>query len=148
MLDEFSQPEAAQVNGDCGVTKLSSISPQVVGVEWQCRTYMTDPTKYFTYYYITPDGGQSWYSWKSTGNESFFNADMGWRLYSPDPAQLSQLQKTTDGGLDWVNIKEVAWQSARFEFISEQVGWAIVSIGDVTALLRTNDGGKTWVVLK
>jgi hypothetical protein len=114
---------------------------------WLCSNFCYPPPT-ATIVWRTSDGGQSWRSWKSTGNESFFNADIGWRLYSPDPAQLSQLQTTTDGGLDWVNIKEVAWQSARFEFVSEQVGWAIVSIGEVTALLHTNDGGKTWVELK
>jgi photosystem II stability/assembly factor-like uncharacterized protein len=153
----------------CGAKNVSVIPPQVVDLTISCKVYLEDagPDKrpHYNFHYHSLDGGQTWRSWQfignkyyfldgnwhntwqSIGNMSFVDAAQGWRLFSPDPARPNQLQKTTDGGLNWVDVKEVAWQSAQFDFITGQVGWAIVSNGNATALVGTRDGGKTWVDL-
>ena len=69
-------------------------------------------------------------------------------MYSPGKGQISQLQQTTDGGYTWATIKSVSWQNAQFDFISEQVGWAVVINGDASALVHTTDSGQTWEELK
>ena len=102
----------------------------------------------FNYYYLSLDDGQSWHSWLSTENEYFINTITGWRLYSTGKGQASQLQQTIDGGQTWTTIKTVAWQTAQFDFANERVGWAIVTNGDVTALVHTSDGGRSWVEIK
>ena len=155
----------------CGVENVSTVPSQVVDLTISCEVIMDDNGTYnrphYNFHYRSLDGGQTWHSWQfignkyysldcqtwhntwqSIGNMSFVNATLGWRLFSPDPARPNQLQKTTDGGLNWVNVKDVTWQSAQFDFITGQVGWAIVSNGNATALVGTKDGGKTWVDLR
>jgi photosystem II stability/assembly factor-like uncharacterized protein len=44
-------------------------------------------------------------------------------------------------------IKKVAWDSASFDFVDEQNGWAIVTAGTNTMLLQTQDGGRNWEIL-
>ncbi len=140
---EFSRPEYAQVDSDCGVTRIAAIAPKKVGLEWTCKLYTTPP-QWYRFYYITPDGGQTWRSWQATGSESFLSAEIGWRLYSPGPGQSNQLQRTVDGGLTWSPVKTVTWQEAHLDFVNEQTGWAIATGETVAALVHTSDGGKTW----
>ncbi len=42
----------------------------------------------------------------------------------------------------------VSWDDAKFDFISEKVGWTIVTIGGQTALVVTNDVGDSWQELR
>jgi len=133
----------------CGVTKMERISQKAFTLQWSCSHYFPDPpTEIFSYSYLTSDSGRNWHTWLATGNESFVSATTGWRLFLPGEDQSSQLQQTTDGGLTWTNLKTVAWQSAQFDFVSEQVGWAIISDDTNTALVHTTDGGKTWTLIK
>jgi photosystem II stability/assembly factor-like uncharacterized protein len=131
----------------CGVTRMDRISQQAFTFEWTCSHEENVPSSLgeFSYKYLTSDGGQTWTSWLSTGNEDFVNAVTGWRLLSPGDGRASQLQKTADGGSSWITLSDATWQSAQFDFVSEKVGWAIVTDDDVTALLHTIDGGNTWV---
>lgn len=71
----------------------------------------------------------------------------GWGFVPYTSKGLSQIQRTSDRGMTWVTIKKVAWQSARFDFVDEQVGWATVTNGTNALLLKTVDGGRTWAPL-
>jgi photosystem II stability/assembly factor-like uncharacterized protein len=72
----------------------------------------------------------------------FFDSNHGYLLGQ-------KMYRTIDGGLTWTSITTVAWDHAQFDLISEQVGWAIVSIGDLpSALVKTSNGGKTWQEIK
>lgn len=129
----------------CGITKMERMSREAFTLRWSCSQYFPDPPKdIFNYGYLTPDAGMSWHSWLATGNEEFVDANTGWRLIAPDENQSGQLQQSTDGGSTWVTIKTVAWQSGQFDFVSEQIGWAIVTNDDATSLLYTADGGSSW----
>lgn len=128
---------------------MKQISPQAFTMRWTCSSKSgASPRAEFSYEYLTPDGGQTWSSWLATGNESFVNASVGWRLYSPGKGQMSQLQQTSDGGQTWAAIKTVSWQTSEFDFINEQVGWVIVNSGDASALVHTTNGGQTWEEIK
>jgi photosystem II stability/assembly factor-like uncharacterized protein len=126
---------------DCGEIRMITFAPEVLGIEWECINY-TDWAKY-RYFSLSTDTGQTWKTWKPTGNEYFLNAAHGWRLLSP-----GQLQQTTDGGLNWITLKTVGWESAQFDFINEQEGWAIVTSADSAAFVHTTDGGNMWEEIK
>ena len=133
----------------CGTTRMERLSSEAFTLQWTCSGEMGTPAFVpFSYQYLTADGGQTWHSWLASGNEFFLNAQTGWRLYSPGGGQISQLQQTIDSGQSWKTIKTVAWQTAHFDFISEQIGWAIVTNDEAVTLLHTTDGGKNWSELK
>jgi len=127
----------------CGVKKLMPIPPGGIAAQVTCR--VTGGLGSFSFTYLSSDGGQTWHTWVSTGNESFLDPVMGWRLYSPGPGQPGQFQGTANGGLNWVTLKILPWQDAHFDFISEQAGWALVTDGSLTALVNTTDGGHNWM---
>ena len=147
---EFTSSDAdPNISILCGTTSMRWISFQSFSIRWTCSAEMGTPyLEDFSYLYLTSDNGQSWHSWLATGNEFFLNAQTGWRLYSPGKGQVSQLQQTTDSGQAWKTIKTVTWQTAQFDFVSEQVGWAIVTGADAASFLHTTDGGRNWSELK
>jgi photosystem II stability/assembly factor-like uncharacterized protein len=132
----------------CGIKEIDQISQKAFLLQWSCNTAHSTIFVEASYAYLTTDRGQSWHSWLSTGNEAFTNLNTGWRLFAANDSQPSLLQQTTNGGLTWQAIKEVAWKTAQFDFVSEQVGWANVSDNLNTALLHTVDGGKTWIEIR
>lgn len=140
--DEFQGPDLLEKEGNCGEVRILSIAADVIGIEWGCSIF-THLRPDYTYFALSADGGQTWKSWKSSGNESFLDAIHGWRLLSP-----SQLQQTTDGGLNWTTIKTVAWENAQFDFVTDKIGWAIVTHKNQTAFVQTMDGGATWIEIK
>jgi photosystem II stability/assembly factor-like uncharacterized protein len=126
---------------DCGERRVVAFTSNVLGVEWECRNYATyERYKYFS---LSTDLGNTWNTWIPAGNEHFIDASHGWRLLAP-----GQLQQMTDDGLTWTTIKTTAWDTAQFDFINEKEGWAIVSTGNVSALVHTTDGGSSWTESK
>jgi photosystem II stability/assembly factor-like uncharacterized protein len=139
--EDLLVPEVLAAEGNCGEIRLIPIADDAIAIEWGCSifTAMRPDYKYFA---LSADGGETWTSWKSSGNEFFLDAQQGWRLLAP-----GELQQTTDGGLNWNTIKIVTWDNAQFAFVSEQEGWAIASVGQARVLLQTVNGGKTWAEL-
>ncbi len=133
---------SASYQMECGETKVQRISDHGIGIEVTCTLLKTG--KDYIYYYLSPDGGENWQSWLSTGNEYFLSPDLGWRLYTEPTTLAHRLQQTTDRGKTWNDIKSVAWEGARFNFVSERDGWAIATRGEEWALIHTADGGKLW----
>jgi photosystem II stability/assembly factor-like uncharacterized protein len=138
MPEEFQQLDLLAKDGNCGEIRLESFAEDVIGIEWGCSIF-TPRTPDFRYFALSADKGQTWTSWEATGNEFFLNAEYGWRLLSP-----GELQQTTDSGANWTTIKNVTWEDATFDFVSDQEGWVIASIQQARALLHTINGGKTW----
>ena len=134
---ELHKPQFAGKSADCGETRMLTIAPSVIGVEWTCWIY-TEPRQELSFFSISADAGASWHSWQASGNEFFLDAQNGWRLAN------KQVQQTFNSGQDWVSIKTVAWETAQFDFVDIDSGWAIVTNGSATALVQTTDGGKTW----
>ena len=132
----------------CGIKQMDRISQTAFLLQWSCNTAQSTTLVEISYAYLTTDRGQTWNSWLSTGNETFVSPSTGWRLLAMGDGQPGLLQKTADGALTWQTIKEVTWETAQFNFVSEQVGWANVSDNLNTALLHTVDGGKTWIEIK
>jgi photosystem II stability/assembly factor-like uncharacterized protein len=138
---ELQQPNVLETEGNCGEIRLLPIDEDVLGIEWGCSIF-TPLGPDYRYFSLSSNGGRTWTSWKSTGNEFFLNATYGWRLLPP-----GEIQQTTDGGLNWLTIKFVTWEDAKFDFVSEQEGWAVASIGRARILLHSINGGRTWADL-
>jgi photosystem II stability/assembly factor-like uncharacterized protein len=151
--DSFALPAPGRLPADfeqakpwCGIDHLSVTPPATVDVGFYCIAFVDGHYRYDEVYtrfhYRSLDGGQTWVSWLATGNEQFLDATTAWRLLPGSPGQV---QRTTDGGRTWTTIKDVAWENAQFNFIDVQTGWALVTAGDISALVQTTDGGQTWV---
>lgn len=138
---EFQELNLLEKDGDCGEIQLKPFAEHVIGIEWGCSIF-TPLRPDFRYFALSGDDGKTWTSWKSTGNEFFMDAANGWRLLAS-----AELQQTVDSGANWATIKNVTWEDAKFDFVSEQEGWAVASIGQTKALLYTTNGGKTWADL-
>jgi photosystem II stability/assembly factor-like uncharacterized protein len=128
-------------SADCSLLQLSTFGQQSLGVRYAC--FIPELGQFFEYYY-SPDGGQSWQNWISSGNEFFLENGVGWRLNSAGSTQPHPLLHTTDSGATWTTIKTVGWDEAQFDFINAQEGWAIAKSGDAISLVHTTDGGQTW----
>lgn len=138
---DLQQPAVLAAEGNCGEIRLLLIENKVIGIEWGCSLF-TPLKPDYRYFALSADAGKTWTSWNSTGNESFLDAEHGWRLLSP-----GELQQTTDGGRNWATIKNVTWDEAEFDFVDEQEGWAIASVGQGRVFLHTGNGGRTWTDL-
>ncbi len=102
----------------------------------------TFDTKTMTYIYTTPDLGQSWqYAQLPTKVDSllFLSDQLGW-------AFGREIYETTDGGLSWASIKSINWDG-QFSFVDSLQGWAVARDSDELALVKTMDGGLTWLLI-
>lgn len=74
----------------------------------------------------------------------FLSPSTGWLALDGD------LYRTEDGGASWqplVKDMQSSWMFRQLDFVSENVGWAVVESEDRehSQLMRTSDGGRTWV---
>ncbi len=136
----------SQFDYECGAGKVTYLPPGGIGVDMACMLYNATYTRVH-FYYLSPDGGQTWRAWHKTGGVDFLDAAVGWRL-SANTLQGYDLEQTTDGGQTWTLLKTVYWDGA-LDFVSDQLGWVIIlRDGYPAALARTTDGGRTWVEIK
>jgi photosystem II stability/assembly factor-like uncharacterized protein len=78
----------------------------------------------------------------------FIDNRVGWMMAAGEPGQLNGIYKTVDGGATWRKFNQASWKTAQFDFVSDQVGFAIVGNGQTSAFIHTVDGGKTWQEIK
>ena len=95
----------------------------------------------------TTDGGNNWVEQKSNDGEyisdvQFIDANIGWASASGSSAIL----KTVDGGVTWEkrDLKPLKYPQAIF-FVDDKNG---VAVGDKNLIVRTADGGNTWILPK
>jgi photosystem II stability/assembly factor-like uncharacterized protein len=168
----MSWPASYATTSDGGSTWVShdlpvpADNPDLYNKYWYCNPYQTNLLSATSvrllvacsgndlpdigYLYATENGGSTWQTHAlpvvpkmNQGDELIF--------FDPNHAYLlgQSMYSTTDGGLTWKLITTVAWDHAQFDLITDQVGWAIVSIGDLpSALVKTSNGGKTWQEIK
>jgi len=132
----FENPEAA-----CGVDDLTFFTPDFGRLAMTCTNYSTDPLSYLYYLYTTQDGGATWTSTVYPGGSlTFLNDQVGW-------AQNQNIYQTKDGGATWTKIANVSWE-AKFDFVSEKLGWAVARSGEEIALVKSEDGGVYWILIE
>ncbi len=90
--------------------------------------------------YRTADSGGTWEADAYPGGSLLAVAgrliSLGREIY------LSQ-----DDGAAWLLVKEVNWDG-QFSFVDAQRGWAVAREGEESALVFTEDGGRTWRLLE
>jgi hypothetical protein len=111
---------------ETGDTTRFLLSTQDLGNSWQ--TYPLPETDYPTEYL----GSRQFLA--------FLNPLQGWLLGR-------DIFWTEDGGSSWTRVKRVNWDG-QFSFIDSDRGWAVVRADGEIALVRTNDGGRTWEQLE
>lgn len=90
------------------------------------------------------DGGRTWNIWATTHGGYFINFNEGWFLTE------NRAERTTDGGRTWQSQTvppEAQTSTYTYKFLDSQHGWAAGPdrSGDGLEILKTDDGGATWV---
>jgi len=136
--------------------QIQTLSPSVMSVaakvqRIQYQSTDCNPTLVESHALLTiPPSGSLWDPWRvkrtwNTGGYPYFmNDTLGWVLVIPRPGLSNTLQHTQDGGVTWHVIRRVAWEDARFSFVDDRTGWAIVFSGEESALVHTTNGGESW----
>ena len=97
----------------------------------------------------TTDGGGHWQQ-QYSGAEAierleFVSPLVGWAVASPHRRsdESVTLLHTTDGGHTWQALAELSWPLS-LDFVSSDMGRAVVGSGLDGDLIETTDSGKTW----
>ena len=102
--------------------------------------------------YRTADGGKTWTSqllpgpW---GMISVLDANSVWYLArkTKDSYVGSIVYHSADGGKTWKGLDTVNWQGL-IQFVDAKTGWVIAQAGTSTALVRSQNGGTSWDLIK
>ena len=70
----------------------------------------------------------------------FIDAEKGWMVNN-----LGEIHKSTNGGNNWTIQYDANYQLTNIFFIDDQVGWAVGSNYSNSSILKTIDGGTTWI---
>ena len=118
-----------------------------------------------TVIYSTHDGGKTWGDPRvAKGRPAFLSANDAW-MWVEEPGSGStasahvKLVQTRDGGTTWSDIAteaslpkalQAGLHPAQLDFVTDRTGWAIFQLpyGRISQLLKTTDGGSTWVLLE
>ena len=110
---------------------------------------------------VTVDGGQTWLdatpaalSTLPSGTTSwglspfYLDANTAWVTPGSFGSGSGTLYHTTDGGVTW-NTTTVPFDNARYFFLDQNSGYALVSLGvgagsQYVAVYQTTDGGANW----
>ena len=140
----------------------------IVGAEF--RPTDNRSTDFCMIIYRTRDGGLTWLPttpikpWTFGMNWSFINARKGW-VWSSEMHNTGStapvkgtLYRTADGGTLWKPVKAEKSLEAylthgedivQLDFVDGEYGWAIARDGhNLTQLLQTINGGKTWNIVQ
>jgi photosystem II stability/assembly factor-like uncharacterized protein len=98
--------------------------------------------------YVTHDGGTTWKGTTplaaSASTADFIDVNHGWA------SDGTLLYVTSDGGQDWMKLAPGGsfQHVTHLDFVSSNIGWAIgASASNALTLLKTVDGGHTWMVI-
>jgi len=131
---------------DCGTTFPHAFSKLEVALLVECRMLHdlgsnSNEYLYSNFFYSSQDGGISWESSPApSGRLHLLNPKYGWML-------VEEIHLTEDGGYSWIKINEAAWQG-QFNFIDEYHGWAVTRNDDEIALVKTENGGWSWMIVE
>jgi len=143
--DMFTRQDAG-----CGTYSLSFFGAQNAKMAVACLILGPNAITNTDFIYTTADGGQNWTSSAAPARSlTFLDPQNAWALPTGEgnnqpPFALSH---TPDGGQSWTTVKQLAW-TGQLSFVDVHDGWAVAQADQATSLVKTNDGGKTWQVVK
>ena len=103
---------------------------------------LVTPQASLPYLYLTHDAGSTWNS--STplpaSSADFLDVNRGWAT------DMHTVYATHDGGQHWITLTTFKSPQAigTPDFVTSDIGWAIVGTNAGPLLLKTTDGGHTW----
>jgi len=152
----------------CGSESLSQLSGSKVALVVSCFDLERLEPGSLANLYISEDAGMSWrslplpeepFEGSASGNlqreyhVQFIDAQNGWLFLQVQdwsqgetPVVHTSLYQTQDGGSLWTPRARLNW-IGEFSFSDPLNGWAITRLGDDLGLLRTQDGGGSWIPL-
>ncbi len=127
-----------------GIIHFNSVHFVNQQVGWTAASYTQDSSLGLVG--KSTDGGLTWdfnilLSAQSLNDIYFVDGNMGWAC------GYSSIFKTTDGGINWIEINPGIGGSRDFTsifFIHPDTGW----VAGYDQVLKTTDGGNTWAVIK
>mgnify|MGYP000336118838 CR=1 FL=1 len=113
-----------------------------------CRLSQTETRAWL---YRSTNGGLNWQPYPLPapyGTFEFISANQGWFLGSRtgDSAEGSTIYLTVNGGQNWQIITTVNW-TGQLSFVDSRNGWIVATAGDETALVRSQDSGRSWQMM-
>lgn len=125
----------------CETHSAAWLSAEQALVAADCRWSEGDELTSGSWIYFTPDSGATWQSRSYPGGPVLFlDPSRGWALGR-------DIHWTSDGGRTWRLVKTVAWDG-QFSFVDDDLGWAVARDEDEIALVRTRNGGETWLIVE
>jgi photosystem II stability/assembly factor-like uncharacterized protein len=135
----------------CNGRALSVLAPGSMAVEITCTNPKDPKYLYHRLFFLSTNGTSTWQSWVLTGEARgvyILNAKQAWIMVTSNNPQMSQILYTRDGGGAWDKFSDVKWKQARFDFVSDKLGWAVAGSESATALFRTENGGRVWIQVR
>ncbi len=131
----------------CEPFQPQMLSSRSIYVLMGCFDSYDPPHAFTSYLYSSEDGGSTWTSTplpeKVLANQDtlfFFDKDHSLLLGR-------DIYHSANGGLSWEYAKSVTWDG-QFTFVDPQMGWAIAHANDQLALVKTSNGGASWIEIK
>ncbi len=140
----------AQSGIGCGVPNLDFSTARTLVLTLQCHNYDNNTAQ--AWIYSTSDGGINWAQHPLPDPYSqifMLNPSEGFLVGAPtlDPTANGAVYHTTDGGQNWSLQTSTSWTGTP-DFVNTTTGWVIAVHNQVTAFVRSADGGRTWAELK
>jgi photosystem II stability/assembly factor-like uncharacterized protein len=141
MFEEYNYSEPYQLN------LLSAKSVRLLMGSFQNEFGRNAPGEFISYLYATEDGGTNWKAFELP--PAVLASEYELVLFDIDNGLLlgRETYRTDDGGENWEHVKTVFWDG-QFSFVDSQYGWAVARSGEALALVKTVDGGISWVELE
>ena len=134
----------------CGINTFDYSSPRSLALTLTCTNYNNNTAQ--SWLYTSSDAGQTWNQHllpAPVTRIGLLNPQEGFlvgSLVSGEDA-TGAVYHTTNSGADWQLTTSTGWTGLP-DFVDSQNGWVAATHSQVTAFVRTTDGGRTWVELK
>ncbi len=131
----------------CETYQPVMLSPKSIRMLVGCFEYGDPPRKFISYFYSSQDGGATWQTVllpakvQAAQNQLIYFGLNKALLLSRD------IYLSISDGQTWTFVKTVNWDG-QFTFCDPLYGWAIARSKGEVALVKTIDGGATWIIIK
>lgn len=140
----------AQNGIGCGIPALTTTATHALAVTLRCTSASNNTVQ--SWLYLSKDSGVNWS--QRMLPLPYTRLD----LFSPDeillvgslqsgPDATGVVFRTANGGSDWAQLTVTGWTGLP-DFVDLQNGWVIATHNQVTAFVRTMDGGRNWGEIK